>query len=90
MNQSNTVRTLENILDEAVTNGSREEFSGKVLLQVMKLDIIPRNLVSFYELLSKAEQEAMKLKNYPNKYPKINRHIQVIETLQEFFITNHI
>ena len=90
MNQSNTVRRLENILDEAVTKGGREEFSGKILLQVMKLDTIPRNLVSFYELLSKAEQEAMKLKHYPDKYPRLNRHIRVIETLQNFFITNNI
>ena len=86
MKQSNALRRLEIILDEAVTNGDREQNSGAILLQAMTLAFQPRNIVDFYELLNKAEEEARKL----NNFPKINRYIQVIEELHDVFILNHI
>ncbi len=86
MKQSNALRTLEIILDEAVTKGEPSQSAGSILLKAMKLDAQPQSLVDFYELLNKAEEEARKL----NNIPKINRYIQVIEELHKVFIVNHI
>ncbi|WP_413175912.1 hypothetical protein [Anabaena azotica] len=86
MSQSNALRQLEMILDEAVTNGSREQTSGHILLSAMNLELIPKNMVNFYELLSKAEEEAKKLSNNP----KIDRYIQAIGKLHHVFIVNSI
>jgi len=72
MKQSNALRTLEIILDEAVTKGEPSQSAGSILLKAMKLDAQPQSLVDFYELLNKAEEEARKL----NNIPKINRYIQ--------------
>ncbi|MBD1927347.1 hypothetical protein H6F74_14005 [Trichocoleus sp. FACHB-90] len=86
MEQSNALRRLEIILDEAVTNGNGEQSSAAILLEAMTLAVQHRNIVDFYELLNKAEEEARKL----NKFPKIDRYIKVIEELQDVFIANHI
>lgn len=74
MQQSNALRRLKTILDEAVTNGDRQELSGPILLRAMRLGEQPQNVVDFYELLDKAEEEAKELKNTP----KITRYLQII------------
>ncbi|PSB34744.1 hypothetical protein [Chlorogloea sp. CCALA 695] len=86
MMQSNRLRRLENILDEAVTNGARDQNSARVLLEAMNLDFAPQNIVGFYELLSKAKEDAKSLRNFS----RIDRYIKVIEDLNTVFITNHI
>lgn len=86
MNQSNALRRLEEILDEAVSKGSSNEHTGGVLLAVMKLKSVPRNIVDIYELFNKAEEEAKKIKNIP----KIHRQIKTFDELYHFFLTNHL
>jgi len=60
---SNALRRLEELLTEAVTNGDGNELSGLILLRAMKLSEQPQNIVDFYELLSKAEEEAKSIRN---------------------------
>lgn len=84
--QSNRLGRLENILHEAVTNGERSNNSTDVLLKAMSIDSNPQNIVYFYELLSKAKEDAVSLKDFP----RIDRNIKVIEELVTFFSINHI
>jgi hypothetical protein len=42
--QSNALRRLEDILDEAVAYENKAEQTGVVLLKVMKLDVEPQNI----------------------------------------------
>lgn len=86
MIQSNALRKLESILDEVITEGNDAETSGSVLLRTMRLDQQPQNIIDFYGVLSKAEEEAIKLKNLP----RFDRYFQVIEELHKFCIINHI
>jgi hypothetical protein len=65
MKQSNALRTLEIILDEAVTKGEPSQSAGSILLKAMKLDAQPQSLVDFYELLNKAETGFFKRSCYP-------------------------
>jgi hypothetical protein len=85
MSQSNAVRRLEIVLDDAVKNGQPGELCGRVLLQAMKLPEIPPNIVNFYELLGKAYAEAESLRTLP----KLNVYLKILEELKELFITNH-
>ena len=85
MQQSNALRRLEYILDEAVTDKDRKELTGIVLLKAMKLDDEPENIVKFYELLSKAKEESLRI----NK-PKISRYISTLDELHKVFILNHL
>jgi len=86
MQQSNALRRLEVTLDEAVSDGDRTQLSGPILLKAMKLSEQPHNVVDFYELLNKAEEEAKKLKNLP----KITRYLQTLEELSQIFVVNHV
>lgn len=86
MQQSNALRRLEEILAEAVTSGGRKQASGPILLKAMKLSEQPQNIVDFYELLGKAEEEARSIRNKPN----INRYLQTIEELHQVFVLNHV
>ncbi|BAY24453.1 hypothetical protein NIES2100_42480 [Calothrix sp. NIES-2100] len=86
MQQSNALRRLEEMLTEAVSNGDRNQASGPILLKVMKLSNQPQNIVDFYELLNKAEEEARTIRNKAN----INRYLQTIEELHHVFIVNHV
>lgn len=86
MQQSNALRRLEIILDEAVTNGDGNQASGPIILKAMKLSNQPSKVVDFYELLNRAEEETKKLKNLP----KIDRYLETIEELHKVFILNHI
>lgn len=52
----------------------------------MKLSEQPQNIVDFYELLSKAEEEARSIRNKTN----INRYLQTLEELHEVFVVSHI
>ncbi|MHC5746610.1 MAG: hypothetical protein ACYTXT_32910 [Nostoc sp.] len=86
MLQSNTLRRLEEMLAEAVISGDRNKPSGPILLKAMKLSEQPQNIVDFYELLNKAEEEARSIRNKPN----INRYLQTIEELHKVFVLNHV
>lgn len=52
----------------------------------MKLSEQPHNMVDFYELLNKAEEEARKLKNIS----RITRYLQTVEELHQVFVVNHV
>lgn len=84
--QSNSLRTLEGILTQALESGDRKKSSGDVLLNAMQLAHKPHQLVDLYELLNKAEQEAKSIRNKSN----LSRYLQTIEYLQDLFITNHL
>ena len=74
------------MLDEAVTEGDKNQASGPILLKAMKLSEQPQNILDFYELLSKAEEEAKKLKDLP----KISKYLQKLEELYQVFVLNHV
>lgn len=86
MQQSNALRRLEEMLTEAVSNGDRNQPSGPILLKAMKLSNQPQNIVDFYELLNKAEEEGRSIRNKPN----INRYIQTVEELHHVFVVHHL
>ncbi len=86
MTQSNRLGRLESILYEAVTNGEKSQRSTIVLAEAMNLDSNDQNIVFFYELLSKAKEDAISLR----RYPRIDSYIKVIEELVIFSITNHL
>lgn len=85
MQQSNALRKLEEILTESVNNGNRKDSTGNVLLKAMNRSK-PQDIVDFYELLNKAEEETRSAKTKDD----IDKYLKVIEGLQEFFIINHI
>lgn len=86
MQKSNALRRLEKILTEVVTSGATQQSSGPILLKAMKLSEHPQNIIDFYELLSKAKEEAKSIKNISN----INRYLQTIEELYQIFVLNHL
>jgi hypothetical protein len=87
MQQSNSLRKIEEILSKAVNTGENNTTGGYVLLTTMNLEHDkPENLIYFYELLGRAKEEAKSIKNQPN----IDRYIQSIDVLHEKFIINHI
>lgn len=86
MQQSNALRRLELILNKAISEGDKNQQSGPIILKAMKLNEQPQNILDFYELLNKAEEEGGKLKNLPN----INRYLQTLEELRQVFIVNHV
>lgn len=86
MRQSNALRRLDTILAEAVASGDPNHSSGPIILKAMGLSGQPRNIVDFYELLNKAEEEARSIKNKP----KIDRYFEKIEELHQLFIVNHL
>jgi hypothetical protein len=86
MQQSNALRRLELILDEAISDGNKNQQSGPIILKAMKLNEQPQNILDFYELLNKAEEEGGKLKNIP----KITRYLQTLAELREVFVVNHV
>jgi hypothetical protein len=86
MNQSNRLRALEQILAEAVNSGDRNKIGGLVLLETMILGNEPRNIMFFYEILSKAKDEAKSIRNKPN----LDRYIKTVDELQDIFATNHL
>lgn len=88
MQQSNALRKLEEILTEAVADGDRSRAAGPILLKAMKLSeqVTAKDLVDFYELLNKAEEEAKSIRNKP----RINRYLQTLDELHEIFIVNSV
>ena len=84
--QSNALRRLEGILDEAVAYENKKEPAGTVLLKVMKLNQQPENIVGFYELLGKAKEESLRIINKP----KISRYISTLNELHQIFILNPV
>ncbi len=87
MQQSSALRRLEEILTSAVENGEALKPSGPVLLKAMDLETEPHNIVDFYELLNKAEEEEAKRVQTRSR---IDRYLQAFEKLHEHFIVNHI
>ena len=85
MQQSSALRRLEEILTNAVSSGDTNQASGPILLKAMDLEPQPHNIVDFYELLNKAEEEARRVRSRP----KIDRYLQTIEKLHEHFIVHH-
>ncbi|NJR64028.1 MAG: hypothetical protein HC769_37930, partial [Cyanobacteria bacterium CRU_2_1] len=85
MQQSNALRRLEEILTKAISNGNIQQASGPILLEAMNLGDQPHNIVDFFELLNKAEEEARSIRTKP----KIDRYLQTIEKLHEYFIVQH-
>ena len=85
MQQSNALRKLEEILTEAVNNGNKKDPSGNILLKVMNLSQ-PQEIVDFYELLNKAEEETRSAKTKDT----IDKYLKVIEEMQAFFVLNHL
>lgn len=86
MQQSNALRRLEMVLDKAITNGDRDAASGLILLKEMGLEGRPKNLVDFYVLLNKADEEVRKLMHLP----RIAQYAQVVEELNDLFTSNHL
>ncbi|BAT55281.1 hypothetical protein NOS3756_42600 [Nostoc sp. NIES-3756] len=87
MSQSNALRLLESILDGAIRSKNLNQSAGIVLLNAMNLpNNEPKDIVDFYEILNKAEEETIKL----NHLPKVDRYIQAIHDLHKFFVVNHV
>jgi hypothetical protein len=86
MCQSSALRRLEETLTNAIKNGDIKQASGLILLEAMHLEPQPHNIVDFYELLNKAEEEARCIRTKQN----INRYLQTIEKLHEHFVIHHI
>lgn len=86
MQQSSALRRLEETLTNAITNGDTKKAAGPILLEAMHLESQPHNIVDFYELLNKAEEEARCIRTKP----RIDRYLQTIEKLHEYFVTQHI
>jgi hypothetical protein len=86
MMQSSALRRLEETLTVAVANGDIQQAAGPILLEAMNLEKQPHNIVDFYELLNKAEEEA---RNIRTKV-KLDRYLQIIEKLHEHFVVQHI
>jgi hypothetical protein len=88
MSESNILRVLQTIIKDAVDTGDPELSAGLVLLGVMKLEPEPKNLVDFYELLSRAKDDAIKLKNISSDFHKedYTEPVRAIEDLQDLFI----
>jgi len=81
MQQSNALTRLENILTEAVEKGDKNRASGHVLLTVMGLPSTEsQNLLNFYELLNRAEEETRRLKDIN----RIERYLKFIVELRAF------
>jgi len=85
MPQSNALRKLEKLLTEAVATGNQKQSCGSILLKATGTESISR-LIEFYELLSKAEQEAKSIRNKPN----LDRYLKILDGLYQHFITQHI
>ena len=86
MQQSNAIRRLDIVLNEAITKGLSDLPAGQIILEAMKLEQLPQNLMDFYELLNKAEAEATNLRSIP----KITDYLKVLEGLHEVFVVNHL
>jgi hypothetical protein len=86
MMQSSALRRLEETLTKAVDNGDIKQASGPILLEAMNLANQPHNIVDFYELLNKAEEEARSIRTKT----RIDRYLQTIEKLHEYFVVQHI
>jgi hypothetical protein len=86
MNQSNSLRKLEQILTEAVDNGDKSQSGMSILLGIMKLGNEAGNIMFFYELLNKAKEEAKSIRNQSN----LDRYVSSINKLHELFAMNHL
>ena len=83
--QSNALRRLEEILTRAVDSGKTTQLAGLILAEAMDVEPNPHNIVGFYGLLSKAEEEAKCITK-----PKIDRYLRTIKDLHNHFIVQHI
>jgi hypothetical protein len=84
--QSNALRRLDTILAKAVAYQNQQEPAGLVLLNSMQLNADPKKVVAFYELLSKAKEESLRIINQPN----IDRYISRLNILHEVFILHPV
>jgi hypothetical protein len=82
---TSALRRLEVTLTNAITNGDTQQAAGPILLEAMHLEPHPHNIMDFYELLNKAEEEARCIRTKP----RIDRYLQTIEKLHEYFVTQH-
>lgn len=82
MSQGNALRRLEDLLENALEYGDQSISAGRVLLNLMGLQPLPANLVSFYSLLSRAKDEAESIRSNP----KIKRYVEVVSQLQTIFV----
>jgi hypothetical protein len=91
MNESNRLRSLHQILNNAILDGIPEENAGYVLLDAMRLERKPYNFMAFYELFSKAKDDALSLMTIENGIYKEEYTVQInaITKLQDFFISNN-
>lgn len=85
-NQVNALRKLDNILSEAINSGNKEQASGPILLKAMNLEEKPHNLTNFYDVLTRARNEAQSIRNKPN----LDRYLKIIEELHGLFIVHHL
>ena len=85
-NQANALRKLDNILNEAINNGNQQQPAGPILLRAMELEETAHNLTNFYAVLTKAKNEAQRIRNKP----KLDRYLKIIEDLHGIFIIHHL
>jgi hypothetical protein len=86
MQQSSALRRLVTILVEAINSGNPEESAGHAILNAMSLEARPKNIMAFFELLKRAEDEAGSIRNNP----MLNMYLQRLGELYERFTANHI
>jgi hypothetical protein len=85
MSQSNRLKILHSILNQAVENGNPNDMTGIVLLQTMKLELQPRNLLIFFEVLANAREEILRLEKDDSSL-----YLPIIEKLQSIFTENYL
>ncbi|NEP01262.1 MAG: hypothetical protein F6K58_21905 [Symploca sp. SIO2E9] len=86
MNQTNALKRLATILEEAHSSGNQDKSSGSVLSKAMNIEAKPRNLIKFCALLNRAEEEARQLKHIGNH----DKSIEEIGKLQYLFARSNI
>ena len=88
-NQANALRKLDNILNEAINNGDQQQPAGPILLRAMELEETAHNLTNFYAVLTKAKNEAQRIRNKPklDRYLKMSAMVYSIGDEYLLFIT---
>lgn len=84
MRQVSSIRTLEEVLRKAVKEGSPTHPVGKVITEAMGLTNEPQNMMLFFEIVSRAEQDVRKLQDIDH----LEEDIQAIVELQSYLITH--
>jgi hypothetical protein len=89
--KSSSLGILHGIINDAIKDGNPKEYAGNVLISAMKLECVPHNLIIFYEILSRAKDDAICLINTENGIHRedYERDVIAIQDLQDFCIKNH-